>query len=120
MSRIMLGIKKVLADTDKMPVLVFDEIDTGISGKAANSVGNKLKKIAEKHQVIIVTHLATIAAQGDYNYYIYKEIQDNKTNTKVKLMSEDETIREIARIASGEITDISLSHAKELRNKSFR
>ena len=120
MSRIMLAIKTVLSDIDEVPVLIFDEIDTGISGKAANSVGNKLKKIAEKHQVIIVTHLATIAAQGDYNYYIYKDIQDNKTNTKVKLMSEDETIREIARIASGEITDISLSHAKELRNKSFR
>jgi len=120
MSRIMLAIKTVLSDIDEVPVLIFDEIDTGISGKATNSVGNKLKKIAEKHQVIIVTHLATIAAQGDYNYYIYKDIQDNKTNTKVKLMSEDETIREIARIASGEITDISLSHAKELRNKSFR
>lgn len=116
-SRIMLAIKTVLADTDEVPILIFDEIDTGISGKAANSVGNKLKKIAQKHQVIIVTHLATIAAQGDYNYYIYKEVQDNKTNTKVKLMNEDETIREVARIASGEITDISLSHAKELRSK---
>ena len=118
MSRIMLAIKTVLSDIDEVPVLIFDEIDTGISGKAANSVGNKLKKIAKSHQVIIVTHLATIAAQGDYNYYIYKEVQENKTNTKVKLMNEEETIREIARIASGEITDISLSHAKELRNKS--
>lgn len=117
MSRIMLAIKTVLSDIDEVSVLIFDEIDTGISGKAANSVGNKLKKIAQKHQVIIVTHLATIAAQGDYNYYIYKEVQDNKTNTKVKLMNEDETIREVARIASGEITDISLSHAKELRSK---
>ena len=117
MSRIMLAIKTVLSDIDEVPVLIFDEIDTGISGKAANSVGNKLKKIAQKHQVIIVTHLATIAALGDYNYYIYKEVQDNKTNTKVKLMNEDETIREVARIASGEITDISLSHAKELRSK---
>ena len=117
MSRIMLAIKTVLSDIDEVPVLIFDEIDTGISGKAANSVGNKLKKIAQKHQVIIVTHLATIAAQGDYNYYIYKEVQDNKTNTKVKLMNEDETIREVARIASREITDISLSHAKELRSK---
>ena len=117
MSRIMLAIKTVLSDIDEVPVLIFDEIDTGISGKAANSVGNKLKKIAQKHQVIIVTHLATIAAQGDYNYYIYKEVKDNKTNTKVKLMNEDETIREVARIASGEITDISLSHAKELRSK---
>ena len=118
MSRIMLAIKTVLSDIDEVPVLIFDEIDTGISGKAANSVGYKLKKIAKSHQVIIVTHLATIAAQGDYNYYIYKEVQENKTTTKVKLMNEEETIREIARIASGEITEISLSHAKELRNKS--
>ena len=118
MSRIMLAIKTVLSDIDEVPVLIFDEIDTGISGKAANSVGSKLKKIAKKHQVIIVTHLATIAAQGDYNYYIYKEVAANKTNTNVKLLNESETIREIARIASGEITEISLSHAKELRNKN--
>ena len=116
-SRLMLAIKTITMSKTDINTLVFDEIDTGISGKAANSVGNKLKKIAQKHQVIIVTHLATIAAQGDYNYYIYKEVQDNKTNTKVKLMNEDETIREVARIASGEITDISLSHAKELRSK---
>ena len=118
MSRIMLAIKTVLSDIDEVPVLIFDEIDTGISGKAANSVGSKLKKIAKKHQVIIVTHLATIAAQGDYNYYIYKEVDANKTNTNVKLLNESETIREIARIASGEITKISLSHARELRNKN--
>ena len=118
MSRIMLAIKTVLSDIDEVPVLIFDEIDTGISGKAANSVGSKLKKIAKKHQVIIVTHLATIAAQGDYNYYIYKEVAANKTNTNVKLLNESETIREIARIASGEITEISLSHARELRNKN--
>ena len=118
MSRIMLAIKTVLSDIDEVPVLIFDEIDTGISGKAANSVGSKLKKIAKKHQVIIVTHLATIAAQGDYNYYIYKEVDANKTNTNVKLLNESETIREIARIASGEITEISLSHARELRNKN--
>ena len=105
MSRIMLAIKTVLSDIDEVPVLIFDEIDTGISGKAANSVGSKLKKIAKKHQVIIVTHLATIAAQGDYNYYIYKEVAANKTNTNVKLLNESETIREIARIASGEITE---------------
>ena len=70
-SRFMLALKKVSATFDNISTIVFDEIDTGISGKAANSVGNKLKKIAQKHQVIIVTHLATIAAQGDYNYYIY-------------------------------------------------
>ena len=118
MSRIMLAIKTVLSDIDEVPVLVFDEIDTGISGKAANSVGIKLRKISENHQVLIVTHLATIAAKGEYNYYIYKEVKNNKTNTKIKLLNEEETINEIARISSGELTDIAISHAKELRNKS--
>ena len=117
MSRIMLAIKTVLSDIDEVPVLIFDEIDTGISGKAANAVGEKLKKIAKKHQVLIVTHLATIAAQGEFNYYIYKEVKENKTNTKIKLLNEEETIKEIARIASGDITEISLSHARELRKK---
>lgn len=117
MSRIMLAIKTVLSDIDEVPILIFDEIDTGISGKAANSVGIKLRKISKKHQVIIVTHLATIAAKGEFNYYIYKEVENNKTNTKVKLLNEDETIREIARIASGEITEVAISHAKELRKK---
>ncbi len=117
LSRIMLAIKTVLSDIDEVPILIFDEIDTGISGKAANSVGVKLRKISETHQVIIVTHLATIAAKGEYNYYIYKEINNNKTNTKIKLLSEEETIKEIARIASGEVTDIAISHARELRRK---
>ena len=117
MSRIMLAIKTVLSDIDEVPVLIFDEIDTGISGKAANSVGVKLKKIAQKHQVLIVTHLASIAAKGEFNYYIYKEVENGKTNTKVKLLDEEDTIKEIARIASGEVTEIAISHAKELRNK---
>ena len=116
MSRIMLAIKTVLSNIDEVPVLIFDEIDTGISGKAANSVGIKLKKIAKNHQVLIVTHLATIAAKGEHNYYIYKEVNENKTNTKVKLLNEEETIREIARISSGEVTPIAISHAKELRD----
>lgn len=118
MSRIMLAIKTVLSDIDEVPILIFDEIDTGISGKAANSVGEKLRKIAQRHQVLIITHLASIAAKGEYNYYIYKEVKDNKTNTKIKLLNENETIREIARIASGEITEVAISHAKELRKKN--
>ena len=117
MSRIMLAIKTVLSDIDEVPVLIFDEIDTGISGKAANSVGVKLKKIAQKHQVLIVTHLASIAAKGEFNYYIYKEVENGKTNTKIKLLDEEDTIKEIARIASGEVTEIAIYHAKELRNK---
>ena len=115
MSRIMLAIKNVLSDVDNVPVLIFDEIDTGISGIAAKSVGEKLKSISKKHQVLCVTHLASIAAKGDYNYFIHKEVKEDKTTTNVELLNEEETIKEIARIASGDITEISLKHARELR-----
>lgn len=117
MSRIMLAIKKVLTECDKTPILIFDEIDTGISGKAANSVADKLKAISENHQVLCISHLPTIAATANYNYYISKQVKDNRTKTQVKLLNEDETIEEIARISSGEINEISLKYALELRNK---
>lgn len=117
MSRTMLAIKKVLADTDKMSVLVFDEIDTGISGKAANSVANKLKRIATSHQVMCISHLPNIAAAADYNYFISKDIYQDRTKTQVKLLQEKEVIEEIARISSGEINEVSLQYANELRNK---
>ena len=117
MSRTMLAIKKVLSETDKMPVLVFDEIDTGISGKAANSVANKLEKIANRHQVMCISHLPNIAAMADYNYFINKEIEKNRTKTQIKLLQEKEVIEEIARISSGEINEVSLRYANELRNK---
>lgn len=115
MSRIMLAIKKVLSDVDKVSTMVFDEIDTGISGIAANSVGEKLKAISKKHQVLCVTHLANIAAKGDYNYYISKEAKENRTKTSIKKLNEEEIIKEIARIASGDINEITLNHAKNLR-----
>ena len=114
-SRIMLAIKTVLADTDKVPVMIFDEIDTGISGKAAKSVAEKMKIIAKKHQVLCITHQANIAAKGDYNYYISKNVQGENTVTSVKLLSEDEVINEIARISSGDITQTAINHAKEMR-----
>ena len=115
MSRIMLAIKSVLADVDRVPVLIFDEIDTGISGKAAKKVGEKMKKIAKNHQILCITHLANIAAQGDYNYYISKEVENEKTKTKIQKLNEEDTIKEVARIASGDINDISIEHAKQLR-----
>ena len=120
MSRIMLSIKNVLSEIDERPVMIFDEIDTGISGVAANVTGEKIKKIARNHQVICVTHLASIAAKGDYNYYIYKEVENEKTRTKVIELDEDGTLREIARIASGKITDVSINHARELRNQNLK
>ena len=116
MSRIMLAIKKVLADSDKMPVLVFDEIDTGISGKAANSVANKLKAISKKHQVLCISHLPNIAAAADYNYFISKNIKQERTKTQIRLLKENEVIEEIARISSGEINEVTLKYATELRN----
>lgn len=117
MSRIMLAIKKVLADSDQMPVLVFDEIDTGISGKAANSVANKLKAIARKHQVLCISHLPNIAAAADYNYFISKNIKQERTKTQIRLLKENEVIEEIARISSGEINEVTLQYAERLRNK---
>ncbi len=118
MSRIMLAIKTVLSDIDEVPILIFDEIDTGISGKAGSAVGEKLKTISKKHQVIIVTHLASIAAKGNANYYIYKEVEENNTKTRIKNLNEQEVLEEIARIASGIVSEISLQHARELRKAS--
>lgn len=115
MSRVMLAIKTVLANIDKVPTLIFDEIDTGISGRAAKSVAEKMKIVSQNHQIICVTHLPSIAAKGDYNYYISKSVKNNKTTTDVKLLSEEETISEIARIANGEVTEIAIANAKELR-----
>ena len=117
MSRTMLAIKKVLADTDKIPVLIFDEIDTGISGKAANAVATKLKAIAKKHQVMCISHLPNIAAVADHNYFISKNVKEERTKTQIKLLKENEVIEEIARISSGEINEVTLQYAYELRNK---
>ena len=120
MSRIMLAIKNVLTDVDKIPIIIFDEIDTGISGIAANSTGEKMKQISKKHQVLCVTHLASIAAKGNYNYFVSKEVRNEKTTTKVKLLNEQEVLEEIARISSGTITDVSINHAKELRKMNLK
>lgn len=117
MSRTMLAVKKVLADTDKMPILIFDEIDTGISGKAANSVAKKLKTISKNHQVMCISHLPNIAAIADFNYFISKNTNNERTKTQIKLLKEKEVIEEIARISSGEVNEISIKYATELRSK---
>ncbi|MCI8273422.1 MAG: DNA repair protein RecN [Clostridia bacterium] len=117
MSRIMLAIKKVLSETDKIPILIFDEIDTGISGKAAKAVADKLKMISKAHQVLCISHLAAIAATADNNYFISKNVENDRTSTKVKLLDEQEVLKEIARISSGEINEITLQYANELRNQ---
>lgn len=116
-SRIMLALKNVFANADTIPVLVFDEIDTGISGKAGFAVGEKMKEIAQNKQVICVTHLPSIVAKGSQNYYISKNSDNNKTVTSVKKLNEEETVYEIARIISGgNISETALLHAREIRS----
>lgn len=118
MSRIMLAIKTVFANTDSTPVLIFDEIDTGISGKAAKSVGEKLKLIGKSHQVLCITHQPSIAAKGDENFYISKISKEGRTFTQVKKLNEEEVINEVARISNGEITETARMHAMELRKSA--
>ena len=98
--------------------MVFDEIDTGISGKAAKSVGEKLKLIGKNHQVLCITHQPSIAAKGDENYYISKTSEEGRTYTKVRRLNEEEVINEVARISNGEVTDIARKHAIELRKSA--
>lgn len=115
-SRIMLALKTVFCEYDDIDSMIFDEIDTGISGQAAKMVAEKMKKISKKHQLICITHLPVIAAMGDANYFISKIAKDDKTCTIVKKLNESETINEIARILDGDdICDISLKHAMSLR-----
>lgn len=114
-SRIMLAIKNITGTYDKIPTMIFDEIDAGISGITASIVGRKLREIAEDHQVICITHLPQIAACGDSNYRIHKESDDDSTFTNVDRLSEDEVVDEIARLLGGEnITDTTRLSAKEL------
>ena len=117
LSRIMLAIKTVFSDVDNTPIMIFDEIDTGISGVAASSVREKMRTISLKHQVICVTHLAVIAAKAKYNYYIYKDVIDGKTYSNIKLLDERETLNEIARISTGSTSKIAIEHAIALRKE---
>lgn len=118
LSRIMLAIKSVLADSDDTPTMIFDEIDTGISGRAAQKTGQKLSEISGKRQVLCVTHLAQIAALSDNHLLIEKKSDEKRTYTTVHSLTYDEKIAEIARIISGDSTDeASLKNAEELINK---
>ena len=119
LSRIMLAIKSVLSDKDGIDTLIFDEIDSGISGRAAGKVGIQLKKASADKQVLCVTHLAQIAANADNQYLIEKTVKDGKTYTNVSLLSYEERIKEIARIMSGDsLTDSLYNSAKELLDRS--
>lgn len=115
LSRIMLAIKSVLAEHDDIPTMIFDEIDTGISGYAAQKVGKKLSEIAEKRQVLCVTHLAQIAALSDHHLLIEKQTDETRTFTTIRALGYDEKVRELARIISGDAAnEASLRNAEEL------
>ena len=114
-SRIMLALKSVFSTVDNISVLIFDEIDTGISGETVRKVAEKLKELSKTVQVICVTHSPQIAAKGNQQFFIKKEIENNLTETKVRELNTEERIREIARIISGDnITEASINHAKEI------
>lgn len=114
LSRIMLALKGILTKGDNVPVLVFDEIDAGIGGMAAEIVGRKLKALSMNHQVICITHLPQIASYADWHLRIQKVVRDGRTTVEVKRMDRDERVAEIARMLSGNTTSVSLKHAREL------
>ncbi len=115
LSRIMLALKNVLADKDNIPTLIFDEIDTGVSGRAAQKIGIKLEEISKFRQVLCVTHLAQIAVMADNHLYIEKNVVDNATVTQVTTLDFNDRKKEIARIMGGDnITDLMLKNAEEL------
>ena len=116
LSRIMLGLKAVLAEQDSVDTLIFDEIDTGISGKTAGMVADKMSVISKKHQVICITHLPQIASHADSHYLIEKNVKDGQTSTDIRHLSERESIEELARmLGSTTITEAALDNARELR-----
>lgn len=116
LSRIMLAIKAVMADRDAVESLIFDEIDTGISGRTAQKVSEKMAVIARNHQIICITHLAQIASMADQHYIIEKKPADSKTVTYIGELSEEDSIKELARILGGaEITKTVLESAREMK-----
>lgn len=121
LSRIMLAIKSILAAEDDIETLIFDEIDTGISGVTAQKVAEKLAKISRNHQVICISHLAQIAAMADNHYLIEKTVNDNSTTTDIKQLDRSQSIEELIRINGGsEITEAAIIHATEMKDMADR
>lgn len=121
LSRIMLALKSVLSDTDPVPVLVFDEIDTGISGRIAEAVGDKLARLAKEKQVICITHLPQIARFAAAHFQVSKETRAGRTQTRIVRLSEPERIEELARLVAGkEVTATARAHAAELLKANSR
>ena len=117
MSRLMLAVKSILSEYSKLPTIIFDEIDTGVSGEIAHKMGDILKHMSENMQVFAITHLPQIAGKGKEHIKVYKVVKDNQTLSELKLLTKDERVMEIAQMLSGSnVTDTALNHAKELLN----
>ena len=115
MSRIMLAIKTIFADSDPVDTLIFDEIDTGVSGRAAQKIAEKINKIAKNKQILCITHLAQIAAMADTHFLIEKNTDSQHTYTEVSLLDESSRKNELARIIGGaQITDTTIQAASEM------
>lgn len=117
MSRIMLAVKSILSQYSKLPTIIFDEIDTGVSGEIAHKMGDILKQMSENMQVFAITHLPQIAGKGKEHIKVYKVIKDDQTLSELKLLSKEERVMEIAQMLSGaNVSESALNHAKELLN----
>ena len=117
MSRIMLAVKSILAEYSKLPTIIFDEIDTGVSGEIAIKISEIMNKMSNKMQVFSITHLPQIAAKGTYHFKVFKTILENKALTELKLLSHEERVIEIAEMLSGKaVSDSAINHAKALLN----
>ena len=115
MSRIMLGFKSIIAEKDNIPTLVFDEIDTGISGKTAQIVGNKIKEVSKDRQVIVISHLPQIVALADTHFAIKKDVVNNSTISTIDKLNYDERVNEVARLIGGmNVSEIAIETAKEM------
>jgi DNA repair protein RecN (Recombination protein N) len=115
LSRVVLALKAILAETDAVGTVIFDEVDAGIGGAVAEVVGKKLSALAEKHQLICITHLPQIARFGRHHYYIEKQLQKGRTTTAIRPMDAKERIREIARMLGGEtVTETAMEHARAM------
>ena len=114
-SRVMLSIKKLMAENAELPTLILDEIDTGVSGRIADEMGNVMQEMAENMQLIVITHLAQVAAKGNDNYKVQKSDIEGKTQTRIFPLNQEEKLTEIAQLLSGsKITDAAILQAKEL------
>ena len=115
LSRVMLCLKSVLADSSGLPAIIFDEIDSGVSGEVASMVGSILAGMGKSMQVINITHLPQVASQGGMHYHVYKEEGDHSTITRVRLLTDEERVKEVARLLSGStITEAAIRNAREL------